>query len=239
MLWIRRGHAGYVGPGLAIDAHSTSIGCLAVGLDEPFEFRAGEIGTVRARSAYAPARATHRIPAPRGRMLYLFVDPLAGQRRMPEMARVTGGFGFEHRNEQQLITACTDTVLDVEQVLQHASLPAPGAVDPRIAKVAQLLRDNPAAETNAADVAAAVGLSTSYLLRMFSEQTGTTFRRYRQWARMLSAAAGFAAGHDLTRCAVDAGFASLSHFSENFHRMFGLSATALLASGVRYDYEIY
>ncbi|WTL53460.1 helix-turn-helix domain-containing protein [Nocardia sp. NBC_01499] len=52
---------------------------------------------------------------------------------------------------------------------------------------------------------------------------------------MLNVTEGVTAGHDLTRCAVDAGFATLSHFSETFHRMFGLSATTLLATGVRFD----
>ncbi len=235
-MWIRRGHAGYVGPGVRIDPHSTSIGCLAVGLDGPFELCADAVGSVRARSAYAPARVTHWIPEPRGRMLYLFVDPLAGARCMAEMNRAQGQFGFEHRRERELIATCTEPLLDIGRVLESASLPAPDSIDPRIAKVAQLIRDDPAAEMSAADAASAVGVSPSHLLRTFAEQTGTTYRRYRQWARMISVAASFAAGHDLTRCAVDAGFASLSHFSANFHRMFGLSATALLASGVRFDY---
>lgn len=47
------------------------------------------------------------------------------------------------------------------------------------------------------------------------------------------AAHGFSAGNDLTRCAADAGFASLSHFSRVFHSMFGLSATALLSVGTQ------
>jgi hypothetical protein len=37
---------------------------------------------------------------------------------------------------------------------------------------------------------------------------------------------------DLTTAATDAGFASPSHFSEAFHRMFGLQPSRLLAAGV-------
>ncbi|MBF6331673.1 helix-turn-helix domain-containing protein [Nocardia transvalensis] len=233
-MWIRPGHAGYVGPALSIDPHSTSIGCLAVGLDGPFDFAADSLGTVRVRSGYSPARIVHHLPACEGRMLYMLVDPLAGQRCMAEMRRSIGPFGFEHRNEDELVAAGID--LDIDRIIEQASIPAPSTIDPRIAKVARIVRDDPAAELSAEEAAALVGVSTSHLLRTFSEQTGTTFRRYRQWARMLSVARGFTDGHDLTRCAVDAGFASLSHFSENFHRMFGLSATALLATGVRFDF---
>ncbi|MGW8654016.1 helix-turn-helix domain-containing protein, partial [Nocardia salmonicida] len=66
---------------------------------------------------------------------------------------------------------------------------------------------------------------------------GTTFRRYQQWARVIHALSDVAAGHDLTRSATDAGFATPSHFSETFHRMFGMSATAALRSGFRFDLE--
>jgi transcriptional regulator GlxA family with amidase domain len=42
------------------------------------------------------------------------------------------------------------------------------------------------------------------------------------------------AAHDLTRCAVDAGFASLSHYSDTFHRTFGIApSAALIKSSVR------
>ncbi len=45
------------------------------------------------------------------------------------------------------------------------------------------------------------------------------------------------AGHDLTRCAADAGFASPSHLSDTFHRTLGTSATAVLNFQVRFDLD--
>jgi AraC-like DNA-binding protein len=45
------------------------------------------------------------------------------------------------------------------------------------------------------------------------------------------------AGHELTRCAADAGFASPSHFSDTFHRTFGLSPSALLNPRVQIDLD--
>jgi hypothetical protein len=49
------------------------------------------------------------------------------------------------------------------------------------------------------------------------------------------------AGHDLTRCAADASFASPSHLSDTFHRTLGTSATAtataVLNSQVRFDLD--
>jgi AraC-like DNA-binding protein len=82
-------------------------------------------------------------------------------------------------------------------------------------------------------LAAALGLSTSRFLHLFAAQTQTSLRRYRSWCRMALAARALAAGADLTRAAADAGFATPSHFSAAFRRMFGLSPGRLLAGGGR------
>ncbi|MFI7451098.1 helix-turn-helix domain-containing protein [Nonomuraea sp. NPDC049714] len=80
-------------------------------------------------------------------------------------------------------------------------------------------------------LAADLGLSTSRFLHLFRAHTGTSLRRYRLWTRMLRAAALIADRQDLTAAAAGAGFASPSHFSDAFHRMFGLRPSRLLAVG--------
>jgi AraC-like DNA-binding protein len=76
------------------------------------------------------------------------------------------------------------------------------------------------------------GLSVSTFLRLFRAQTGTTFRRYRLWTRMLRVALLLETWPDLSTAAVEAGFASPSHFSSAFHAMFGLRPSRLLTRGV-------
>ena len=71
--------------------------------------------------------------------------------------------------------------------------------------------------------------------RLFAAHPGTTFRRYPQWGRLLHVVRGLDAGHDLTRCAADAGFASPSHLSDTFRRTLGTTATAVLGARVRFD----
>ncbi|UGT63107.1 helix-turn-helix domain-containing protein [Nocardia asteroides] len=105
--------------------------------------------------------------------------------------------------------------------------------DPRIAEVLLALLADPSESPGAAGFAAAAGLSTSRFLHLFAAQTGTSFRRYRLWARMLRAGRGLAVGNDLTRAAADAGFASPSHFSDSFRVLFGLTASTLLAAGTQ------
>lgn len=64
---------------------------------------------------------------------------------------------------------------------------------------------------------------------------GTTCRGYQRWSRIIRTVRSAVAGHDLTRAAIDAGFATPSHFSENFRDMIGLSATEMLRAGIRFD----
>lgn len=98
----------------------------------------------------------------------------------------------------------------------------PDLGDDRIRTALGILRQHP--WLSAPQVAAELSLSTSRFLHLFSAQAGTSFRRYRLWARMLRVAPAAAGGADLTRASVEAGFASPSHFSDSFHDMFGLTA---------------
>lgn len=183
MAWIRPGQLGYIGPDLGVDLHATPVAVLSIGLDAPFTLETAGHGATTVRSAYAPARTTHRVVAPEGRILLLLIDP--------------------------------------------AGTPA--------GRLAAAVRADPSRAFRAHETASRLGLSTSHFLRLFAQHTGTTFRRYQQWARLLHAVRGMVAGHDLTRCATDAGFASPSHFSDTFHRTFGLSPSALLNSRVQID----
>lgn len=99
------------------------------------------------------------------------------------------------------------------------------------------IRSDPSTARSAADLAGNEGLSTSYFLRLFGRETGTSFRRYRQWVRMLGVARSLSAGADITTAAMSTGFASPSHFSDTFLRMFGLTATTLIATGATLSIE--
>lgn len=232
-LWVRLGHAIYLGPSPGLDPHSTAIPSLGVGVDAPFLVRVPEHGDIEARSFLFRARTIHHVARSSGRMLYCFFDPTSTRvaHCLGGMNRAVGGYPVEHRHEAELIALCERDPLDVDRVLELAGMPLPVIRDPRIAAVAAAIRADPAQPQRASKQARGAGLSTSYFLRTFAAQTGTSFRRYVQWARMLRVARAYAAGHDITRAGVDAGFASPSHFSDTFRAMFGLTPTAFLGLG--------
>jgi AraC-like DNA-binding protein len=111
---------------------------------------------------------------------------------------------------------------------QRRQTPPP---DPRILRaIAALHALHPLDGAGAAHLAAVVGLSTSRFLHLFRINTGTSYRRYVLWLRMLRAAEVLRHGGSLTAAAAGAGFASPSHFSDAFLAMFGLRPRQLLAT---------
>lgn len=106
------------------------------------------------------------------------------------------------------------------------------AVDERLEPVLNRLRSDPTSEFGVDAAGGARGLSPSYFQRVFTAATGKTFRRYRLWLRMIQATRGLAEGHNLTRSAADAGFASASHFSDAVRLAFGFTATELFVGGL-------
>jgi AraC-like DNA-binding protein len=240
LLWVRPGQVGYIGPDLGVDLHASAVAVLTIGLDAPFALETPRHGTVTARSAFAPARAAHRVVSAEGRILLLFVDSAGapGVSVAPAMQRYIGPYGLDHRLEHELIAACGADDGDLDRLRALAGPGAPGTADRRIGRLVGDIRADPSQALRAHETASRLGMSTSHFLRLFARHTGTTFRRYQQWVRLLHAARDVAAGHDLTRCAADAGFASPSHFSDTFHETFGTSATAaLLNSRVQFDLD--
>ncbi len=249
-MWLWIGHAMYLGPSLRLDPHSGSVHCFALGVDGDFRLEAAGFGSRMVRSALVPPRTTHRVvagerrdgTATRGersdgtaeaRMLFCYLDPgsvYAGGCR-GSMSADAGGFGLGHRREAELIRTAGGADPDPAALLDLACGHARVAMDPRIAVAVATIRADPGGRLTAAELAREADLSVSRFLHLFSGHTGTSFRRYRRWARMVHVGRAVAKGADLTTAAVEAGFASPSHFSDQFHAMCGLSATALFATG--------
>ncbi|MFI6866307.1 helix-turn-helix domain-containing protein [Nocardia sp. NPDC050406] len=178
---------------------------------------------------------THRLVAEGERMLFCYIDPGSARAAAcgDRMTAQVQGIGVGHRDEQSLLTLAARPEFDPTAALDLACGYRPLPIDPRIATAAAMIRAHPAHPNSAAELSAAVHLSTSRFLRLFSAHAGTSLRRYRLWARMLTVGRAVADGADLTTAAATAGFASPSHFSDTFHAMFGLTASTLLTSGTR------
>ncbi|MEV7863150.1 AraC family transcriptional regulator [Streptomyces hirsutus] len=235
-LWLWPGQALYVGPSLELDVHFGAVSCLALGLDGPFTVELQHGFRCRTRTALVPARVRHRIVAEGARMAFCYFDPASERER--SCRRRMGGtaeLATDHAYEDELARRAAlltggAPLADVREWLDRAGPDGLGERrDPRVRRATAHMDGPHGRRVAAKDLAAEAGLSVSAFLRLFRAETGTTFRRYRMWARMLRVAELLETWPDLSTAAVEAGFASPSHFSSAFHAMFGLRPSTLFA----------
>jgi AraC-like DNA-binding protein len=254
-LWLWAGRALFLGPSLDLDRHSGAVACFAVGLERPFTVRLDAAPAVTARSALIPARVPHRLRSGGGRMIFCYLDPGSPAERACRSLMCDGPAPpVRHRDEDTLLTlgaalaeaataeaataeAAGSGAAGAEAAREWLSAAAPEPVAPApgvrgVRKAADAVMDDPARNWRAGELAALTGWSVSAFLRAFRAETGTSFRRYRLWARMLRVGQVLAGGGNLTLAAAEAGFATPSHLSSTFHAMFGLTPSRLLETGV-------
>ena len=107
--------------------------------------------------------------------------------------------------------------------------------DERISKVVLKIEERPDAFGRMQEAADLACLSPSRFRARFNAEVGLPFRRYRMWRRMALVMRTIGDGGSLTNAALTAGFSSSAHLSASFKRMFGLSASDIIALGVTID----
>ncbi len=99
------------------------------------------------------------------------------------------------------------------------ALPAPR--DARLLRITRRLLDDPADDRTLAAWGRAAGASPRTLARLFRRETGMSFARWRQQARLLRALELLAAGRAVTEVALDLGYESTSAFITMFRETLG------------------
>jgi AraC-like DNA-binding protein len=103
----------------------------------------------------------------------------------------------------------------------------PGIVE----TVKQALAQSPAAATSLEDLATYVGLSPSHLARVFSRGAGLPVHQYLLRLRLGTALERMSdPSVRMSAIAMDSGFSSASHFTNAFHKTFGVTPTQWRAS---------
>jgi AraC-like DNA-binding protein len=123
-----------------------------------------------------------------------------------------------------------DTRLPLAQVILNEirTLPAEGLGlpmphDPRLARIANALADDPADNRDLDAWASWTGIAGRTLSRRFVTETGFTFTAWRQRARLLRSLEMLAENIPVTTVALDLGYSSISAFIALFRRTFGVT----------------
>src|SRR5699024_1532749 len=107
------------------------------------------------------------------------------------------------------------------------NLPIP--TDRRLRKMADMMLANPAERGTMETWAGRVGLSKRTLARLLLDQTGMSFRRWRQQLNILLAVEWLAKGASIQQVASDLGYESASSFVTMFRKALGISPGRYMA----------
>ncbi len=157
------------------------------------------------------------------------------------MTEVTPEIYMDHPNERALIaglyqaaTEPSPSAAAVRRRLMALLLPAHlrdrqfCEIDPRVIAVVRHIQQTATCNLPLAWFARKVGLSGSYLEKIFKAQTGLPITRYRLRYRIYLAAILLGMGYSITDAALRAGFASSSHFSRTYRALTGETASRML-----------
>lgn len=220
----------YVGPSLDLSPHLNAAATIAVSLQQPFELRTwakpGGWSPWRSEAvSVIPPETLHHLKS-FGPMAFLYLDPLT-DRRPP----LSHGELLRGRERLQL----SGREIGLDEAFAAFGLRPNRPKDVRIVRVVREIERRPDAFSRLQDAAALACLSPSRFSARFGAELGLSFGRYRLWRRMAAVMRTVASGGTLTNAAHAAGFASSAHLSSTFKRMFGLTASDLLALGVAID----
>lgn len=192
------------------------------------------------RAVWMPTGIEHRIDARSAvDMRTLYVDSLSAADLPNEVCvlqvtpllreliitAVAAGPSYEPNSPQARIMV---VILDQIRTQPVASLDLPMPKDPRVLRVAQSLITNPGDSRDLGQWANEVGASKRTLGRLFTAQTGMSFREWRQQRRLLRALELLATGDNVTTIALELGYDNTSAFIAMFRRCLGTTPTRYL-----------
>ncbi len=114
-----------------------------------------------------------------------------------------------------------EMILDQLRVAESIPVQLPHPRDPRARKLADLLRTKPDRKQSLEALSAQCGASKRTMQRLFADESGMSFSRWRQRARLIHAMQSLAAGQSVTTAALEAGYNSTSAFISMFRKQLG------------------
>jgi len=111
------------------------------------------------------------------------------------------------------------------EAIQVVPLQLPTPSDPRALRIANLLSDNPADQRTLSMLCKVAGASKRTIERIFQEDIGMTFARWRQQLRLMHAMVLLTEGAKVTHAALESGYSTPSAFISMFRKSLGTTPT--------------
>jgi AraC-like DNA-binding protein len=114
-----------------------------------------------------------------------------------------------------------DFIIDQLQSVKTAPLQLPLPSDPRAARVAAILQDDPGDSAVLDEACKQAGASKRTIERIFQQQTRLSVGKWRQQLRLMRSLQLLAAGEKITHAAMEAGYSTPSAFIAMFRKALG------------------
>jgi len=118
-------------------------------------------------------------------------------------------------------------------VVESIPVQLPRPYDPRAKKLVERLFADPSDQRPLSDLSSESGASKRTMQRLFVEETGMSFSKWRQRQRLIGAMQRLTAGEAVTSAALESGYNSTSAFIAMFRKQLGMTPTRYLSRGLR------
>lgn len=227
-----------------LQAHSHGAAVLHAGIYRPFNIKIAAGPWQTCRCAILPANTVHELDFLGGIHGKLFVerdsvDFLYFKRRFPYREHAAYLFEdaellqvwreiYEQNPPKAAIENRLDKLLRCEGQLKLA-------VDTRIQAAIDLMHREPDRNFSLQHLATMADLSPSRFQHLFKENTDVSYRRFRTWKRLFLLMENLHGTDNMTRAALDAGFADAAHFSHSFRDTFGINPAFVFRGIERFE----
>jgi len=117
------------------------------------------------------------------------------------------------------------------KAMQTIPLQLPHLLDPRAVRVSGIVMANAGDRRTLARICKQSGASKRTIERLFRQETGMTFGKWRQQLRLMQAMRLLAEGAKVTHAALEAGYSTPSAFISMFRKSLGTTPTAYFRRG--------
>lgn len=239
LMWITPDRVFYAGLLGAPAMHAKGALLLYVALEGPVRIRVGQRPWEESEVAIVQPYVPHQAACDARHVVAMYVEPetvdLGG---LPAFLRCETGAveapGFaDHvrRCHRRWVAAGRELELqphDFDRLVFGHGLPT-RRVDPRIGRVLDLIKGEPANPVSAEEGAALAGLSVSRFLHLFKQEVGAPFRSFRTWKRARSLLHHVRSDSALVHVALDVGYPDSTHFCHSIRQNFGLRPRDIFA----------
>jgi AraC-like DNA-binding protein len=130
------------------------------------------------------------------------------------------------RSQRHLI----DVIIDQLETIQMVPLQLPNPSDPRALRIVEVLLADPSDRRPLRHICKLAGASKRTVERLFKEDVGMTFGKWRQQLRLMQGMRLLAEGAKVTHAALEAGYSTPSAFITMFRKTWGATPSRCFAA---------